>query len=253
MNTLLLAMAGGGAGAILGSFLATLILRWPEGRPVTGRSQCDGCGRTLSVGELVPLASALVLRGRCSACSASIDPLHFRIELACAVIGAVALVLVPLPAAAGWAVLGWVLLTLCVLDARHFWLPDALTLPLAVAGWAVAPWVTGMARVDAAIGAAAGCGSLMVLAILYRAVRGREGLGQGDAKLLGALGAWFGWQALPFILMLAALAGLGWAGWRALRTGTVAAHTMVPLGTFLTIAAIPGWMLQGAILGLPAN
>src|SRR3546814_6883087 len=85
-------LAGAVAGAIIGSFLATLILRWPQGRSVVhGRSACDGCGLTLGGLELVPLFSALAQRGRCRACGAAIDPLHWRMEAGCALIGAVAL------------------------------------------------------------------------------------------------------------------------------------------------------------------
>ena len=76
-------------GAIAGSFLATIVVRWPQGRSVrAGRSACDACARPLVAWELVPLVSALALRGRCSACAAPIDPRHFRIELGCAAIGA---------------------------------------------------------------------------------------------------------------------------------------------------------------------
>ena len=86
-----MALIGGVAGAIIGSFLATLILRWPQGRGVArGRSACDGCGRVLGARDLVPLFSALVQRGRCRTCGARIDPLHGRVEAGCALIGALA-------------------------------------------------------------------------------------------------------------------------------------------------------------------
>lgn len=238
------ALAGGVLGAIIGSFLATLILRWPEGRSVVGgRSQCDGCGRTLGWRELVPLLSVLVLRGRCKGCGGRIHPLHGAVEAGAAMIGAAAFWLAPFPFALGWAVLGWLLLTLAVLDARHFWLPDALTLPLAGLGLTIGPWVTGTNLRDALIGAAAGYGSLLAIALAYRALRGREGLGMGDAKLLGALGAWFGWQALPTLLMFAALAGLLWALVERLRGRAINAQSHLPLGTFLCLAVLPGWWI----------
>lgn len=234
------ALAGAVAGAIVGSFLATLILRWPQGRGVVrGRSACDGCGRTLRAIELIPLVSALVNRGRCATCGGSIDPLHGRVEAACAIIGALTLGLMPGVDGALFALLGWLLVTLAVLDWRHFWLPDALTLPLAFLGLAMAQWATGVPLADRAIGAAAGYGVLLTVAVAYRWVRGRDGLGLGDAKLLGALGGWFGWQALPFILLMGSLLGLivilllGRA-----RDGAA----RVPLGTFLAAAALPGWI-----------
>src|SRR3546814_4832372 len=76
---IVIALAGAVAGAIIGSFLATLIFRWPQGRSVVhGRSACDGCGLTLGGRELVPLFSALAQRGRCRDCGAALDPLPWR-------------------------------------------------------------------------------------------------------------------------------------------------------------------------------
>lgn len=243
-------LAGFLLGLIFGSFFAALILRWPEEKSVLkGRSQCDACGRALGAGDLVPLLSALVLRGRCRRCGARIDPLHWRVELACAIIGLAAALGAPFPFALGWMVLGWLLLVLAVLDARHYWLPDALTLTLAGLGLMIAPWVTGVLLIDSAIGAAAGYGALFAIAIGYRMLRGREGLGLGDAKLLGALGAWFGWQALPFILLAASLAGIAFALVSAIvARKRLEAHAMLPLGTFLCIAALPGWWISRMLL-----
>ncbi|MFZ2998526.1 MAG: A24 family peptidase [Sphingobium sp.] len=235
------ALAGGIGGAIIGSFLATLILRWPQRRGVTrGRSACDGCGRTLTARDLVPLLSALIQRGHCRTCGARIDPLHGRVEAGCAIIGALAIGLMPGLEGIGWAMLGWILLTLAILDWRHFWLPDALTLPLAGLGFTLGLWTTNVMMIDRIIGAAVGYGALLAIALGYRALRKRDGLGLGDAKLLGALGAWLGWQALPFVLLIASLSGLivmlvsGRASDRLARA---------PLGTFMAIAAFPAWCL----------
>lgn len=236
-------------GLIFGSFLAALVIRWPEGRSVlSGRSHCDGCGRTLRAAELIPLLSALASRGRCRSCGTRIDPLHWRMEMGCAAIGAAAAILVPLPWAGGWMALGWILLALAILDARHHWLPDALTLPLAFLGLTIGPWVTGVTWPDALIGAAAGYGALLAVALGYRALRGREGLGLGDAKLLGALGAWFGWQALPFILLASSLTALLWVGALALGGAEIGRSTRIAFGTFLCIAAVPAGVAARALL-----
>ncbi|CAN5350417.1 hypothetical protein BH10PSE12_BH10PSE12_18970 [soil metagenome] len=146
--------------------------------------------------------------------------------------------------------LGWMLLTLAILDARHFWLPDALTLPLAFLGLTLAQWVTDVALTDRIIGALAGYGVLLTVSLGYRRLRGREGLGLGDAKLLGALGAWFGWQTLPFLLLVASGLALLTVGVSAARGGNINALTRVPLGSFLCIAAIPAWILSRNMLGL---
>lgn len=239
------AVLGAIAGAIAGSFLGTLILRWPEGRGVMrGRSSCDSCGRVLSAVDLVPMISALLLRGRCRTCGGKIAPLHGRVEAGCAVIGALACGLAPGLAGAGWALLGWLLLTLAILDWRHFWLPDALTLPLASLGLTLGLWVTDATLPDRVIGAAAGYGVLLAVAVSYRMARARDGLGLGDAKLMGGLGAWFGWQTLPFILLMAAGVGLV-AVLASVASGRkVTAATRVPLGTCMAVAAFPSWWVS---------
>lgn len=241
---------GAVAGAIAGSFLSTLIVRWPQGRGVVrGRSACDGCGRVLGIRDLVPLFSALFQRGRCRACGAPINALHIWMEFGCAVIGGVAVALLPNIGGVGWALLGWLLLTLAMLDWRHFWLPDALTLPLAFLGLTLGLWTTDTGMADRIAGAVAGYGALLAIALGYRFLRGREGLGLGDAKLLGALGAWFGWQALPFILLLSALLGLLVVLVSMLGGNRANTATRVPLGTFLAIGAVPGWIVMRLLTG----
>lgn len=240
------AVVGFAMGIVAGSFLATLILRWPEGRSVLrGRSACDGCGRILKPHELLPILSALLQRGNCRSCGAAIDTVHWRMELACGAIGAAAAILAPLPQALGWMLAGWMLLTLAVLDARHYWLPDVLTLGLAFVGLTIGPWITDVALVDSVIGALTGYGVLMMVALAYRALRGREGLGLGDAKLLGALGAWMGWQALPMLLFLACALALLWSAGRSIiRRQRPDADMMLPLGTFLCMAATPVMLMR---------
>lgn len=234
-------IAGFVLGALIGSFVATLVLRWPQGRSViAGRSQCDACGKTLGPLELVPLLSFALLKGRCRSCGALIDRRHFGVELAAAAIGALSLALVPgWPGLAG-ALFGWVLLALALLDAEHFWLPDKLTLPLLLLGLAI---VGEPSLIHRAIGAAAGFAALALIGLGYRALRGREGLGGGDPKLLAAIGAWLGWQALPFVMLAASLAGLGWAAIAAPRGRPMAAQDRLPLGTLMAMAAWPIWLI----------
>lgn len=237
-----LALAGAVLGLLVGSYVATVTLRWPQGRSsATGRSTCDGCGRPLDWFELVPLVSFAALRGRCRTCGAAIDRRHPTIEAAAAVIGAASLWLNPDASGLLGAAFGWALLTLAVLDAEHFWLPDAITLPLLGAGLALgvsfAPPVT-----DRLIGAAAGFGGLALVGLLYRSVRGRDGLGGGDPKLFGAIGAWVGWAALPFVLLLAAFVGLVSVAVAMMRGGEVTATTRLPFGAPLAVAGWAVWL-----------
>ncbi|AUW58692.1 prepilin peptidase [Sphingobium sp. SCG-1] len=245
MTPLLAFVIGAVVGAIIGSFLANLIIRWPQGRSVVGgRSMCDHCGTALGPLDLIPLLSFAIRRGRCAHCRGGIHPLHIWVELGCAMIGGVALMLAPGWEGVGWAALGWGLLTLAVLDWRHFWLPDAITLPLVFLGMTLGVWTTDVTLMDRVIGAVTGYGALLTIALGYRAWRGREGLGLGDAKLLAAIGAWFGWQALPFVLLIASVVALLVVLFSTARGEQLSATTQVPLGTFLCIAAVPGFMLM---------
>lgn len=222
-------------GAVVGSFLALVSLRWPAGRPIgLTRSACGGCGTTLGPGELVPLLSFAVQRGRCRRCASRIPWRYPTVEAAAAAIGVVSVLVLPLPAAAAVAGLGWALLLLALLDAEHFWLPAAVTWPLAAAGLAVTAALRPEALADHVIGAAAGWASLALVATAYRRVRRRVGLGGGDAKLFAAAGAWLGWSALPLVLGSAAVAGLAVA--LLLRGRDVTAAMRLPFGVFLAPA-----------------
>lgn len=230
-------------GGVAGSFTSTILLRWPQGRAMGGRSACDACGRTLSVRDLVPILSFLWTRGRCRSCGGGIDRRHFVLELACALVGAVSLALHPDAAGLVTALLGWWLLLIGAIDLEHHWLPDRLTLPLVGAGAAVSLAGIGPATLDRLIGAVAGFAVLEALRRGYRRLRGREGMGGGDPKLLAAIGAWLGWMMLPSVLLGAGLVGLAAIAAMRLRGKTVAASTRLPLGTLMAVAAWPLWLI----------
>jgi leader peptidase (prepilin peptidase) / N-methyltransferase len=239
-------LVSGGAllGAIIGSFIAALIIRWPAGQSIMrGRSCCDMCGVPIGAIHLIPIASFLWLRGRSTCCDAAINPRHIWIEGACALIGGVALWVAP-----GWdglagALFGWILLSLFVLDAEHFWLPNALTLPLAMTGLVVGWLGVGVPLIDRIIGAVAGYAIFELIRIVYRLTRKREGMGGGDPKLLGAIGAWLGWQWLPMLVLGASVAGLAWLLLKAARGGTVSAADRLPFGALMAVAAFAQWVI----------
>ncbi len=232
-------------GAVFGSFIATLAIRWPQGRSIAkGRSACDGCGRTLGAGELVPLASFVALRGRCRGCGTRIAPGHLVTELLGAAIGIVAGLVAPGFAGVAGSVCGWLLLALGAIDLAAFWLPDRLTGTLAIAALlgalaGVAPDLT-----DRLIGGAGGFATLWLVAVLYQRLRGRTGLGGGDPKLFGAIGLWLGWRALPTVLLIASLAGLAVVLVMAVAGRRPAATDRLPLGTLLAAAAFLCWALS---------
>lgn len=260
-----LALLTAGLGLVVGSFLGLVSLRLPRGQDVVvQRSHCGSCGRPLKPWRLIPVVSWAMTRGKCSDCGAAIPVRYPLIELAAAAIGVWAALRFDDPAwALAGAVLGWQLLLIAIIDAEHFWLPDALTLPLFLSGlfaavaldpanvqsglrWSlIGPLKTPL------IGAAAGFGVLWLLAFIYRRLRGRDGLGGGDPFLLGAIGAWVGWMGLPSVLLWASLSGLSVVAAKVVLRRPIAGTDRLPFGVFLAIGAWLTWLYGPLGLGLP--
>lgn len=234
----------------IGSFLGVLIRRLPEERPVVAaRSECESCHKPLGPLDLMPILSYLASRGRCRHCGAAIGRFHLWIELAA---------IVPALWAASldeglrlWADcgLGWTLLALSWIDWRHMILPDVLTLPLLLAGLAVSVWLDPGNIYDHAIGAAAGYLLFFGVSWFYQKLRGREGLGEGDAKLLAAGGAWVTWLGLAQIMLIAAVTGLGAALAIAATGRKVEAQTKIPFGPCLAFAIWLAWLYGPVLIG----
>lgn len=238
-------------GLVVGSFLGLVSLRLPAGADfVRGRSRCGGCDQALPFWRLIPLASYAFQKGRCAACGVPIPLRYPLMEAGCALIGVGAALSQPsLPAATLTALLGWQLLLIAVVDGEHFWLPDALTLPLLATGGLAAMALEGPRLLDAALGAGAGFAFLWLIARVYRRVRGRDGLGGGDPWLLAGGGAWVGWIGLPSVLLWAATAGLSMVAAKALLGRKVSGEDRVPFGVFLAIGVGLTWLFGP--IGLP--
>jgi len=201
-------------------------------------SRCPSCGHRIRAYENVPLISWLALRGRCSSCRARISVRYPVIEVLCAA----------LFAAIGWRMgaqlqtLLWcgfaaALVALAWIDWDTTVLPDALTLPLlwagllsAALGWTIAP-------ITAVVGAAAGYLSLWAVYWFFKLATGKEGMGYGDFKLLAALGAWLGWQALLPIVLAASVIGAA-VGIVMKVAGVLREGRYVPFGPFLAGAGL---------------
>lgn len=234
--------AAGAAAATLGQ----QIERLPALGLARPASRCPSCGHAIRWYENVPLLSWLALRGRCSACRTAITWRYPFVELLTgALFAAVAWRFEGQPVALLWCAVVAALLALSLVDWDTTVLPDAMTLPLAWAGllastlgWTI-PWA------DALWGAVAGYLSLWSVYWLFKLTTGKEGMGQGDFKLLAALGAWLGWKALlPIVLfasVLGALVGIGMKATGALREGR-----FVPFGPFLA-----GGGIAVLLIGLP--
>lgn len=195
---------------VVGSFAGVVIERLPYGKPfVFSRSECPSCAITLSWSDLIPVASYLALQGKCRRCQARIAPFHIGVECAALGIAVWAVAVAPDPLTM-WldCLLGWSLLVLAWIDVRHRRLPDALTLPLVVVGIVTQTTLSQERGIESVLGAMCGYASFWSVRFVYRILRGREGLGLGDAKLLAAAGAWTSWAALPHIVFIASILGI---------------------------------------------
>ncbi|MDE2184062.1 MAG: prepilin peptidase [Alphaproteobacteria bacterium] len=217
----------------VGSFISVLVVRLPPAREAFWRrSQRDACGKRLSLVDLFPIVSWMWHR--------PISRLPLALEIA-----AIAMALWAASETSGWillatCILGWLLLTLAVIDFRTFLLPDELTLPMIPAGLYVAYRIEPSSLLVHALAALMCFVGSVVLAFAYRRLRGREGLGLGDAKLLAGLGAWLGPLGVPSAILFAAVLGLAFVLYRSLRGHPIALSDKIPLGTFL---AAGGWLV----------
>ena len=231
------------AAPFVGCFGANAVRRSLEGKGfLFGRSCCDACGRQLEFRDLVPILSWLLQVGRCRHCSAPITRLYPAVELAFLLIALWSAHTYPdhmfLPAVA----LGWALVILMAFDVVAFILPNALTVSLGASGLLLAMGKGFGQFQESALGLVAGGTSLLVVSLLYKHFRGREGLGFGDVKLFAAAGAWVKLDGLPSVLLIGSLLGLLYALFVLRRTLTDAALQKVPLGAGLCVGFWLTWI-----------
>ncbi len=248
-------------GALVGSFLNVVIYRLPvmmerawedeiavsQGRDpaererfnlIAPRSRCGQCGHVITALENVPLLSWLFLRGRCSACGTRISARYPLVEAFTALLfGACAFAFGPTLQTIAAMAFCATLVALAGIDLDTQLLPDQLTLPLLWLGLIVNLFGLFARLPDAVIGAAAGYLVLWTVYWLFKLATGREGMGYGDFKLLAALGAWFGWQALPMLLLVSSVVGAV-VGIAILVVQKKGRHTTIAFGPYLTIAGL---------------
>ena len=225
----------------------------PEGRfdLVQPRSRCRNCGTQITALQNIPVVSYLVLGGKCAACGVRISARYPIVELLTAALSAVVAWRFGLgPEAVVGIGITWTLVAISVIDIDHQIIPDSIVLPLLWAGLIASLFspVPGAQTlfIDPAssiVGAAIGYLSLWTVYHGFRLVTGKEGMGHGDFKLLGAFGAWLGWNMLPLIILLSAVVGaIVGIGMIALRGHD--RNIPIPFGPYLAAA---GWiaMLYG--------
>lgn len=200
-------------GCVVGSFLNVCIYRLPlEKSIVSPRSSCPNCQTLITWYDNIPLLSWLWLKGRCRKCQQTISPIYPLIEL----LAGLLTLQVAYRFGMTWEtlvliILGFSFLVLTFIDFYHYILPDVITLPGMVIGLILSatsllgPPIASLE--DALIGVVAGGGGLWGFAWIFEKITGKVGMGFGDVKLLALIGAWLGWQALPFTLFFAGLSG----------------------------------------------
>lgn len=225
-------------GAVVGSFLNVVIHRLPLGLSVVRpRSRCPKCESPIKAIHNVPVLSYLLLRGRCANCGVSISMRYPFVE---ALTGAlwlgVWLRFGPTAECAANIVLVTLLVAITFIDIDHLIIPDSMSLGAIPVGLAFS-LVTPVGWKASLLGTVAGGGVLILVAEGYRLLAKRDGMGYGDVKLLAGLGAFLGWKAIPFIILIGSVTGAV-VGVTAMRLAKGDLKMEVPFGPFLALGAL---------------
>jgi len=236
-------------GAVIGSFLNVVILRLPkeDASIAFPASHCPGCQTPIAWYDNIPIVSFLFLRARCRSCGMKISWQYPLVEAVMALL-AVALFrqFGPTWAFGIYFLFCAALLAIFVIDLHHQIIPDVISLPGIAIGFALSfvnPLVNWQ---SAAIGILVGGGILYLIAAGYYLFAKREGMGGGDIKLLAMIGAFLGWQALPFVLFASSILG-SIIGIGAMLKQKKGGKTVIPYGPFLAVAAVTYLFFQPEI------
>jgi len=227
-------------GAIIGSFLNVVILRLPRENAsiVFPASHCPKCLNNLSWYENIPILSYIFLRGKCSHCNTSISLQYPVVEIISAFLAAAVCLKFSFSfQALGYYIFGSALLVIIVIDIHHQIIPDVISLPGIVLGFFFSLVNDNVTWQSSLTGLLLGGGVLYAIAFLYVFLRKQDGMGGGDIKLLAMIGAWLGWQSLPFVIFVSSLSG-SIVGLIAMRRQKKGGSTRIPFGPFLSIAAL---------------
>lgn len=215
----------------------------PEKRPAFlnlffPRSFCPSCKTTIPARFNLPLLGYLLLRGRCQFCKQPISLRYFVVELISCLLALFAAWHFAFSPTLLFALAYiWILICLFYIDLDHQLLPDSLSLSLLWLGLVANTQNLFTSLPDAVLSAAAAYLSLWAIIKLYYFFTGKIGMGNGDFKLFAAFGAWFGWQLLPFILLISSLAGTA-TGILYLRLKNKTKDTPIAFGPFLCLAGL---------------
>jgi leader peptidase (prepilin peptidase)/N-methyltransferase len=236
-------------GLVFGSFFNVVIYRLPRGQSLWWpSSRCPRCGKPVRAIDNIPVVSWLLLRGRCRDCG---NPISIQYPIVEAVTAAVFFVIAWVtpaePVLVSRLVLASALIVLFAIDLELQILPNAITLPGIVIGFAFS-FVTPTGWLNSLIGIALGGGLLYAIAGAYYLWRRQEGMGMGDVKMLAMIGAFLGWQAVILTLILSSFAGaIVGVGMMAADRGDM--KVALPFGTFLALGALAAMLFGDALIG----
>ncbi len=236
-------------GAIVGSFLNVVILRLPsEGESIAfPASHCTSCMTGLHWYENIPILSFLVLRGKCKHCNEKISMQYPVVELCMALLSLALVQRFGLSiTTGGYFLFCAALLVIIWIDIHHQIIPDTISLPGIIIGLLFSTVCPELHWKDSLIGVLAGGGVLYVIALLYFLWRKADGMGGGDIKLLAMIGAFLGWQSLPFVILASSVSG-SIVGLLAMIKQKKGGQTRIAFGPFLSLAALAYLFFQEKI------
>ncbi len=236
-------------GLALGSFANVCIYRLPLKRSIVSPpSTCPQCGSQIRFYDNIPILSYILLRGKCRNCK---EPISIQYPLVELITGIISLALFirygPSYQYILYLLFCGSLVVITFIDLHHKIIPDVISLPGVIIGFLVSLLPGYPTWLESAIGIVAGGGGLLLVAVTFEKLTGKEGMGGGDIKLLAMIGAWLGWKSLPFVILISSVLGIIIGGGALFISGK-GMHVKIPFGPFLAMGTLIYFFFGSAII-----